>query len=331
MSYFEDIYKKRLNRYGQDYQSRIQTQRERQFELLLQKSVYRVDFDFNEEEQPGLLERYKQDETNTRAYLLTRVNLDIPYGTILYIPNKDQELVPWMIYWLEEIKASGYNRYVVLKMTHTITWSHETWPNQPNPSFSYVLSNAQFTLQAGVQYQVFECEGGIILDYTAVDSETGEVIEVPGMIKNNIITIKLVKPYINDILINVSYNKKQKDKESFTSLVYFYGQEDNMLKDEIRSRSRMDTVYSENLKLSFMIMPTNANLKKDDYFEIGEGELLEAYRVTGYDRQSTPGVEYVSVDPIYEFDKTLPPQQHAWDNPDDFYWINNGVIEDGST
>ena len=38
---------------------------------------------------------------------------------------------------------------------------------------------------------------------------------------------------------------------------YMYGQEDNMLKDEIRSRSRMDTIYAENLgKSSFFIMPT---------------------------------------------------------------------------
>jgi hypothetical protein len=57
-----------------------------------------------------------------------------------------------------------------------------------------------------------------------------------------------------------------------------------MLKDEIRSRSRMDTIYAENLKLSFMVMPLNENIEKDDYFEIGEGKLKEAYRVTGYDR-----------------------------------------------
>jgi hypothetical protein len=46
------------------------------------KSVYRVDFEY-EGLQPGLLERYKQDETETRAYLLTRVKLNIPVGTIL--------------------------------------------------------------------------------------------------------------------------------------------------------------------------------------------------------------------------------------------------------
>ena len=239
MSYFEDVYLKRLNRYGLNYQSRIQTQREKQFELLLMKSVYRIDFDYNEKVEPGLLERYKQDETETRAYLLTRINLNIPTGTILQLPDKDMNLVPWMIYWLENIKASGYNRYVVLKMTHTITW----------------------TARDGLQY---------------------------------------------------------------STLAYFYGQEDNMLKDEIRSRSRMDTIYAENLKLSFFVIPTNENLNRDDYFEIGEGKLLEAYRVTGYDRQSTPGVEYVSVDPIYEYDKTPKPEQTPEDDPNDFYWLNNG-------
>ena len=97
-----------------------------------------------------------------------------------------------------------------------------------------------------------------------------------------------------------------------------------MLKDEIRSRSRMDTIYAENLKLSFMVMPVNENLCKDDYFEIGEGALLEAYRVTGYDRQSTPGVEFVSIDPIYVYDHTPAPTPTPQDNPDDFYWLQKG-------
>ena len=97
-----------------------------------------------------------------------------------------------------------------------------------------------------------------------------------------------------------------------------------MLKDEIRSRSRMDTIYSENLKLSFMVIPLNKDLHKDDYFEIGEGELIEAYRVTGYDRQSTPGVEFVSIDPIYIYDHSPKPEQEQGDNPDDFYWLNKG-------
>lgn len=238
-NYYEDVYLKRLNRYGYDYQSRVQAQREREFEGKLLRSVYRVDFEYENETHPATLERYKQDETELMQYLLTRVSLNIPSGTILMIPDKDLVLQPWLVYWLESIRASGYNKYIVLKMTHYITW---------------------------------------------------------------------------------------RDRNGFTrhSWCYMYGQEDNMLKDELRSRSRMDTLYTENLKMSFFVMPTNEFLRKDDYLEIGEDGLKEAYRVTGYDIQSTPGVEYVTVDPVYLRDNSPAPEQMPEDDPDDFYWLNGG-------
>lgn len=237
--YYEDVYLKRLNRYGYDYQSRIQAQRERDFEGKLLKSVYRVEFEYEGETHPATLERYKQNETETMQYLLTRVSLDMPSGTILMIPDKNQNNQPWLVYWLESIKASGYNRYIVLKMTHYITWSDRQ-----------------------------------------------------GDIRG--------------------------------SWAYLYGQEDNMLKDELRSRSRMDTLYTENLKSSFFILPTTEFIRKDDYLEIGEGTLKEAYRVTGYDIHSTPGVEYVTVDPVYLRDHSEVPKQTEEDDPADFFWLNGG-------
>ena len=238
-NYYEDVYLKRLNRYGYDYQSRVQAQREREFEGKLLRSVYRVDFEYEDEIHPATLERYKQDETELMQYLLTRVSLNIPNGTILMIPDKDLVPQPWLVYWLESIKASGYNRYIVLKMTHFITW-------------------------------------------------------------------------------------RDRDGKKQTSWCYMYGQQDNMLKDELRSRSRMDTLYTENLKMSFFVMPTNEFLRRDDYLEIGQGRLKEAYRVTGYDIQSTPGVEYVTVDPVYLRDNSPAPEQTQEDDPDDFYWLNGG-------
>ena len=239
MGYFVDIYKKRVNRYGLDYQSRIQREREELFDLYLLKTIYRVDFLFENEEVAGSLEKYKQDETQTLQYLLTKTNVNMPNGTILMIPDKDKIKKPWLVYYLEDIKASGYNRYIVLKMTHYLTW-------------------------------------------TARDGSQQE------------------------------------------SWAYMYGQEDNMLKDEIRSRSRMDTIYAENLKMSFFVMPTTPKIKKDDYLEIGTGELKEQYRVTGYDIQSTPGVEYVTVDPTYEYDLTPAPQRQPGDSEDEFFWLNGG-------
>ena len=239
MNYYNDVYLKRLNRYGLDYQSRVQGQREREFENYLLKTIYRVDFLYEDEMHAGSLERRSQDETQTLQYLLTKVDLKIPNGTILMLEDKDHEEQPWMVYWLEDIKASGYNRYIVLKMTHFITW--------------------------------------------------------------------------------VDRNKEQR-----SSWAYMYGQEDNMLKDEIRSRSRSEVLYSENLKMSFFVMPTTEFIRKDDYIEIGDGALKEGYRVTGYDIQSTPGIEYVTVDPIYLFDHSPAPERTPEDKADDFYWLGKG-------
>ena len=240
MGYYEDVYLKRLNRYGVDFQSRMQGQREENFRRQLMKSVYYVEFEYDGETREGELTPMRQNETKTMQYLLTDVHLNIPSGTLLFIPNKDYELQPWLVYYLEDLKASGYNRYIMLKMTHFLTW-------------------------------------------------------------------------------------KDRSGNERTTWAYFYGQEDNMLKDELKSRSRSNVLYTENLKLSFFIMPVNEFLRKDDYLEVGEGALTEAYVVTGYDIQSTPGVEFVSVDPQYIRDLTPPPEQTEEDEVNDFFWINGGV------
>lgn len=238
MDYY-DIYNKRLNRYGNDYQSRLQGKRECQFEFYLKKSVYYTIFEYDGQEIEGSFERYKQDNTRTLHYLLTKIDVKIPNGTVLMIPDKDNTEEPWMVYYLERIKASGYNRYIMLRMTHFLTW-------------------------------------------TARDGSTQ------------------------------------------TSWAYMYGQENNMLKDELRSRSRMDTLYTENLKTSFYILPKNQYIRKDDYFIVGEKPFQEYFRVTGYDIQSSEGVEYVTIDHIYEFDLTPPPEKQEGDTDENFFWLNGG-------
>ena len=166
----------------------------------------------------------------------------MPNGTILMIPDKDGVKKPWLIYYLENIKASGYNRYIMLKMSHFVKWIG-------------------------------------------------------------------------------------RDNQEHESWVYMYGQEDNMLKDEIRSRSRMDTIYSENLKASFFVMPLNQYMKKDCYMVVGEEPYQESYRVTGYDIQSSEGIMYVTVDPIYTYDLSPAPEKTEEDDPKDFYWLNGGMNE----
>ena len=237
MSYF-DIYKKRVNRYGLDYQSRVQGEREQSFELYLVKTIYRVDFYFDNELTAGSFEKYKQDETKTLHYLLTKTSVNIPNGTILMIPDKDKVDEPWMVYYLEQIKASGYNRYVMLRMTHYLTW-------------------------------------------------------IAG------------------------------DGETYNSWSYMYGQEDSTLKNEICSGGR-GAIYTENSKSNFFILPLNSNIKKDTYFVIGEKPYQEYYRVTGYDMQSSKGIEYVTIDPVYEYDQTPAPEKGAEDSSETFFWLEGG-------
>ena len=115
MSYYDEVYSKRLNRYGISFQERLENQRKKAFEDYLLKSTYRVDFDYEGCECPGILEPNKQDKTMTNSFLLTRRDLEIPNGTILFITGNR-----WMVWWKEEIESSGYNRYSVLKMTHEV-------------------------------------------------------------------------------------------------------------------------------------------------------------------------------------------------------------------
>lgn len=241
MDYYNDVYRKRLNRYGTDYQSRTQGARERFFEDLLVKSIYRVNFDLNGELTPGVFEPYKQDETETLHYLLTRCEVVIPSGTVLWLKdsNKSDELHPWMVYYLEKLKASGYNRHIMLRMTHEVKWRDRT----------------------GAERSIW---------------------------------------------------------------TYFYGQENNMLKDELKSRSRSGIIYNENLKMSFFVTAVNPDIKKDDYFEIEYGGVLQPFRVTGYDFISTPGVEFVTVDPVYQYDNSPAPEKQPGDNDDDFFWLEGG-------
>lgn len=120
--YYTDIYSKRLNRYGSDYQSRIEGIRAKEFEDFLLKSPNRVDFEFQGTMTAAVLEQYKQDYSETQGYLLTKKDVNLPNGTIISFATKDGEQHYWMVWWLEQIKTSGYHRYIILKMNYQLEW-----------------------------------------------------------------------------------------------------------------------------------------------------------------------------------------------------------------
>lgn len=64
-SEYYEVYRKRLNRYGLDFQSRIQGERERDFENYLYQTIYRVEFEYDGAVYCGSLEHNKQDYSET--------------------------------------------------------------------------------------------------------------------------------------------------------------------------------------------------------------------------------------------------------------------------
>ena len=114
---------------------------------------------------------------------------------------------------------------------------------------------------------------------------------------------------------------RDRDNIERKSWCYFHGSGDSALKETVKATGAH---YIEDNNTRFAIMPTNEFLKKENYIEIGEGGLKEAFRVTGYDLHSTPGVEYVSLDPMYVKDKTPAPSKQESDSSEDYFWLNGG-------
>ena len=238
-SYYETTYQRRLNRYGLNYQSRIQNQRERDFNQYLYKTIYRVDFEFDGDLVPASLEHSKQDYSETQAYLLTRLDVKIPNGTVLMIQSStDERITPWMVWWLEYAENAGYNTYIVLKMTHYLTWKN------------------------------------------------GE--------------------------------------QEISQWAYFRGPGAKSISDSTRS-STGKPVYNENNNLHTFITTENGSIHKDLYFEITQGTTTQGYVVTDLDINSTPGISYVTVDPVPVRPAATSVTQTDKDAKEDFYWLNGGT------
>ena len=232
MSYF-DIYKKRMNRYGDNATDRLEKGRQQNFEKFLYQSPHYTKFQYKEKEVECVFEPSSQDETKTVMHVLCRVGEKFNPGDIVTICGKR-----YMFWYWDERQDSGYNRWNVIKLSQYIEWLNEdgsTWSNE----------------------------------------------------------------------------------------AYIFSQQTNMLKNELKSRSRSATLYLENLKLDFMIMPRDKNLEIGSYLVIKIDDMSRAERVTGIDFLSTPGVMYVSMDPTIERDLTKTPEKTDEDEDNDFFWLGN--------
>jgi hypothetical protein len=134
--------------------------------------------------------------------------LKIPAGTVLYIESRDGNKTPYLVWWLEQIEASGYNKYVVLKMTHFLEWEH--------------------------------------------------------------------------------------NGEKFSQWAYLNGPATTAITDAVKT----DTTYRENNNKNTFVTTFNELIARDTYFEVEYKGVRQGFVVKEFDINSTPGVEYVTVDPV---------------------------------
>ena len=120
---------------------------------------------------------------------------------------------------------------------------------------------------------------------------------------------------------NITWINNDNPEKEYSSYAYCFDQENNMLKNEIKSRTRSATLYMENLKLAFIIMPFNENMDIESYLSIKYKGKERSFRVTGYDFLSTKGVMYVSMDPTIKRDLTPAPKYTPDKDIEDFFWV----------
>jgi hypothetical protein len=134
MGYY-DNYLKRVNRYGNTLQERIQGKREHDFEVFMKKSPNQVRAWNNEKENEAysaILQTKEYDQDEVVDYLLVSLDKEIPMGTIIYTKDsRHKEVVyedkiysarRWINYAVDPYTSAGYNRYTVVELESELSW-----------------------------------------------------------------------------------------------------------------------------------------------------------------------------------------------------------------
>lgn len=123
MAYYDEVYLKRVNQFGNTLQERVQGRMEYEFDNFIKKSVNRVEILKDSSSYYGVLQYTEQSEKETIAYLLTHLCLDLPDGTIINIVNPvtNKESI-FLVMHLDQFVAKGHNRYTIIELERKIEW-----------------------------------------------------------------------------------------------------------------------------------------------------------------------------------------------------------------
>ena len=133
MSYFEDVYLKRMNKDGQTIQERVKTRKEKEFDdLFLKKTKYQAAiYQLNDDHveilsslQPN---KWNQDKIVSNLLVSTHCQ-KFKAGDIVktFQKNKETELDKiWLVMFVNEDITHGYQKYEVIELDDTINYCDE--------------------------------------------------------------------------------------------------------------------------------------------------------------------------------------------------------------
>ena len=202
----DKVYLNRLNRYGTDFQSRVQGQREADFARYKMMSTYKVVFN-DGEEVIGTLEPNQQDESQITQWLLVDIDKNYLAGTLLEI-----EGTHWMVWFQYETQSKGYNKFCVLRMTHYVTWKDRE--GNKNESWAYfygkmdrIIYDVMRSTQKNPNYHEPDKETHLIMpltknlkrqDYIEIDEEGYLVEGYDWSSVHGVIYVSLTQTYLYD-------------------------------------------------------------------------------------------------------------------------------------
>ena len=81
----------------------------------------------------------------------------------------------------------------------------------------------------------------------------------------------------------------------------------------------------ENNNLHLFITTFNEPLIRESYFEVKQGPVTQAYVIKEFDVNSTPGIAYVSVDPVPQREKPLIMDFDKVEKDESTFWLSGGA------
>ena len=133
MSYFEEVYLKRMNKDGSNIQERVKTRKEKEFDtLFLQKTKYQAAIYQVNDNPVEILsslqpEKWNQDKIVSNL-LVSTSSQKFKTGDIIktFQKNKDMELdKTWIVLFVSNDITHGYQKYEIIELDEVINFTDE--------------------------------------------------------------------------------------------------------------------------------------------------------------------------------------------------------------